>query len=507
MGSSFLLGIDVGGTAVKVALFQVTGELLALEEVAIPVQSPKSGWAEIDPEHWLEAITEGVHSVLDTPKAFADGVVAIGLSNMIGTVTPLDASGLPLRPAIAYFDTRSAREASWILGKVPNIEEITGNRVVSGNTSLTSMLWIREHEPEVYEKTTLFAQVGTLLFRWLTGQTYVDWTNASFTGLYDYRTKDWHPKIADALDIDLDLLPPIAAPDTTFPLLRQRAEALGLRSGTPVVLGGIDGAMASVGVGAIHPGDVFDVSGTSEMVAACLPAPSICPELLGRWHVVPHIWVLIGAMSTSGAALRWFGREMFGRAGEDPDQTLYQEMTAAASSSPPGANGVIFLPHMMGERAPLWDPHARGVFFGLSLSTARGDMVRAVMEGTAFAMRHLLELVENQSGISLNRVVTVGGAARNALWRQIKADVWGMDVVTLKVGEATALGAAMTAGVGAGIYEDYHEAVQRTLSAVDEVVSPDASRHRAYEEPYQVYRTLYPALADSMHLAATGEKR
>ncbi|MEA3407298.1 MAG: FGGY family carbohydrate kinase [Chloroflexota bacterium] len=506
MTSTCLLGIDVGGTAVKVGLFQATGEFLALKQVAIPVQSPRPGWAEIDPERWLEAVTQGVHSVLDEAGVSADCVAAIGLSNMIGTVTPLDASGSPLRPAITYFDNRSAREASWILRKAPDIEEITGNRIVSGNTSLTSILWLRAHERGIYEATTLFAQVGTLLFRWLTGETRVDWTNASFMGLYDYRTKGWDPEVADALGVDLNLLAPVAAPDTAFPLLRRRAEALGLRSGTPVVLGGIDGAMASVGVGAIHPGDVFDVSGTSEMVAACLPEPSICPQLLGRWHVVPGIWVLIGAMSTSGAALQWFGRELWGDAGTEPDQALYQEMTAAASASPPGANGVVFLPHMMGERAPLWDPHARGIFFGLSLSTERGDMVRAIMEGTAFAMRHLLELIEGQSGVSLTRVVTVGGAARNALWRQIKADVWGVEVVTLKVREATALGAAITAGVGAGVYENYDEAIQRALPAIDEVISPDASRHRAYEKPYQVYRTLYPALANSMYFAATGER-
>lgn len=506
MASTCLLGVDVGGTAVKVGLFQATGELLGLEQVSIPVRSPRRGWAEIDPGCWLEAVTEGVHAVLDAAGVAADDVAAMGLSNMIGTVTPLDASGAPLRPAIAYFDTRSAQEASWILQQVPDIEEITGNRIVSGNTSLTSILWLREHESGIYERATLFAQVGTLLFRWLTGQVRVDWTNASFTGLYDYRTRDWHPWIADGVEIDLEMLPRIAAPDTAFPLLQRRAEPLGLRPGTPVVLGGIDGAMASVGVGAIHPGDVFDVSGTSEMVAACLPEPSICPELLGRWHVVPDIWVLIGAMSTSGAALQWFGQEMFGGTGEEPDQALYQEMTDAAFASPPGSNGVVFLPHMMGERAPLWDPHARGVFFGLSLSTKRGDMVRAVMEGTAFAMRHLLELIEAQSGVPLTRVVTVGGAARNALWRQIKADVWDLDVVTLKVREATALGAAMTAGVGAGVYGDYEEAVRCALPAVDEVVSPDASRHHAYEKPYRVYRTLYPALAKSMHLAATGEE-
>jgi xylulokinase len=501
------LGVDVGGTAAKVGLFQATGELLALEQVPIPVQSPRSGWAEIDPNCWFDGVTRGTHAVLSEANVSADCVAAIGLSNMIGTITPLGASGSPLRSAITYFDTRSAHEASWILQRVPDIEKITGNRITSGNTSLTSMLWIREHEPTVYEQATLFAQVGTLLFRWLTGELRVDWTNASFTGLYDYRTKRWHPEIADAVGVNLDTLAPIGAPDTAFPLLRQRAEALGLRPGTPVVLGGIDGAMASVGVGAIHPGDVFDVSGTSEMVAACLPEPSTCPELLGRWHVVPDIWVLIGAMSTSGAAFQWFGRELFGQAGVEPDQGPYQEMTAAASASPPGANGVVFLPHMMGERAPLWDPQARGVFFGLSLSTTRGDMIRAVMEGVAFAMRHLLELIETQSSVSLNRVVTVGGAARNALWRQIKADVWDMEIVTLKVREATALGAAMTAGVGAGIYDDYDEAIECALPAVDEVVSPDASRHRAYEKPYRVYRTLYPALANSMQFAATGEKR
>ena len=499
-----LLGIDVGGTAVKVGLFDVSGRLLGLEETIIPVVSPHSGWAEVDAHRWLEAISCGVPSVLGQADASPDQVAAIGLSNMIGTITPTDTQGQPLRSAITYFDTRSAAEAAWMLDKAPEIPEVTGNRVVSGNTSLASILWIRQHEPQIYRHTRTFAQTGSFLFRWLTGESQVDWTNASFTGLFDFRTMAWSLEIAAKLDFDLDLLSPIGAPHSTARLTATAASAIGLRAGTPVALGGIDGAMSSVGVGAINVGDAFDVSGTSEMIAVCLPEPIVCPELLARWHVVPGIWVLIGAISTPGAALQWF-RDQFHAIGErDDSQALYEAMTAEAEASPPGASGVVFLPHMMGERAPIWDPYARGVFFGLSLSTKRGDMIRAVMEGAAYAMRHLLELIERHSGVPVRRVVTVGGAARNRLWRQIKADVWNVELMTTTVREATVLGAAMTAGVGVGIYKDYHDAVRRAVPGPAEVITPDMSRHQAYEHPYRVYRRLYPALAETMYFAGRG---
>ena len=456
----------------------------------------------MDPIRWRDAVSCGVHAVLRQAGTSACQVQAVGLSNMIGTITPLDARGLALRSAITYYDTRSSAEAAWLMEQAPEIPQVTGNRVMPGNTSLASILWIRRHEPGVYARTSTFAQTGTLLFRWLTGERRVDWTNASFMGLFDFRAMKWSSEIAGKVGFDLDKLAPVAAPHTTAPLTDAAATTLGLREGTPVALGGIDGAMSSLGVGAIHLGDAFDVSGTSEMIAVCLPEPVVCPELLARWHIVPGIWVLIGAISTPGAALRWFQNELFAPGSQAPSQSVYDAMTAEAEVSPPGANGVVFLPHMMGERAPIWDPHARGVFFGLSLSTRRGDMVRAIMEGAAYAMRHLIELIAERSGVRVRHVVTVGGAARNALWRQIKADVWNVEVATLKVREATALGAAMTAGVGARVYADYDEAVRQAAPVVDQVAEPDPHRHAGYEHTYRVYRRLYPALAECMRFAA-----
>jgi xylulokinase len=258
-------------------------------------------------------------------------------------------------------------------------------------------------------------------------------------------------------------------------------------------------------VGAIHAGDAFDVSGTSEMIAVCLPHPVAPPELLARWHVVPDVWALIGAISTPGAAWQWLGRMLYLTADGRPGPTPHDALTQEAAASPPGAHGVVFLPHMMGERAPIWDPHARGVFFGLSLSTTRGDMIRAVMEGAAYAMRHLLELIEDSSGVRVQRVVTVGGASRNALWRQIKADVWNVELVTSPVSEATALGAAITAAVGVGLYGDYAEAVSQMVPPAAESIRPDPAQHARYEHPYRVYRRLYPALAESMRFAVTGQ--
>ena len=506
MGSVSLLGIDVGGTAVKVGLFALDGRLLGLHTTNIPVDSPHPGWAEIDPRRWLEAIPLGVKAVLAQAGVAQAQVAAIGLSAMIGTVAPLDAQGQPLRPAITYFDTRSATEAAWMLEQAPEIPQITGNRVISGNTSLASALWIRRHEPEVYAQMATLATTNTLLFHWLTGERRTDWTNASFMGLFDFRAMAWSAELAAKLGFEIERLAPVSAPQSTAPLSRPIASLLGLRAGIPVALGGLDGAMSSVGVGAITPGDAFDVSGTSEMIAVCLPQPVICAELLARWHVVPGVWTLIGAISTPGAALQWFRDQLYAPQSQADSQALYEAMTIEAASSPPGANGVLFLPHMMGERAPIWDPYARGVFFGLSLSTRRGDMIRAVMEGAAYAMRQLIELIEGYGGSHIRRVVAIGGAARNRLWRQIKADVWGLELLTPTVREATVLGAALTGGVGAGLYADYAEAVHRAVPPGGEMTTPDRSRHAAYEHPYRVYRRLYPALAGCMKFAVKGDE-
>jgi xylulokinase len=476
--------------------------VLAIHNHAIPVHSPRPGWAEIAPAHWLAASAEGTRAALAQAGLRADQVAAIGLSNMIGTLAPVDAEGAALRPAIAYYDTRAAAQAVAILERAPDIPAVTANRVTAGNTALSTLLWLREHGPRIYAGAASFSPTGTFLFRWLTGEQRVDLTTASFMGLLDYRTRQWSAALAERFGIDLARLPALASSASMAPLRARAAEALGLAPGTPVALGGLDGAMASLGVGAIHAGDAFDVSGTSEMVAVCLPHPVAAPELLARWHVVPDLWVLIGAMSTAGAAWQWLGRTAYAAESAALGSTHHVAMTAEAEASPPGANGLLFLPHLMGERAPLWDPHARGVFFGLSLSSARGDLARAVMEGVAYAMRHLLELIEAYGGVPVRRVTMVGGAARNALWRQIKADVWNVEIAVSPVSEATALGAALNAGVGAGLYASYAEAVATAVPAPQSVTEPDAVRHAAYERPYRLYRRLYPALAETMRLAA-----
>ncbi|HHX43331.1 MAG TPA: hypothetical protein GX714_05000 [Chloroflexi bacterium] len=503
-----LLGIDIGGTAVKVALFSAAGRLYGVHNTPIRPHAPHPGWFDIDPADWQRAVREGVAAVLAAAGAHAEDVAAIGLSNMIGTITPLDADGRPLRHAIPYYDTRSTAEAQWMLDRAPEIPTITANRVLPGNTTLTSILWLRAHEPAVYAQAASFAPTNAFIFRWLTGEAAIDWTNANFFGVYDVATRDWSPHLAQALDVDLDRLGPIVAPDTIAPLTARAAANIGLAPGTPVAIGGLDGAMSSVGAGAIRVGDAYVVCGTSEMVAVCLERPVVAHELLGRWHVVPELWTLIGAMTTSGAALQWLGEQVYAPLGSEsaegaaPD--LYEVMTTEAAAASPGANGVTFLPHLAGERAPWWDPHAKGVFFGLSLSTTRGDLARAVMEGTAYAMRQLIELAEEYGRVPIRRLTILGGgAARNPLWRRIRADVWDREIAISPVLEATALGAALTAGVGAGVFGDYAEAVEHGVPRDGEVLAPDPTHHGAYEQGYRVYRQLYPALAETMRTAAT----
>jgi len=494
-----LIGVDIGGTAVKVGLFCEDGTMLGLASQQIPVSSPRPGWAEMMPGAWYAACKDGIRQVLEISGTSSHRIAGLGLSNMIGTVAPLGGNGEPLAPAIAYYDTRSGAQAQWVLERIPEVLRVTGNRVTAGNTSICSALWIRDQRPDMWRQTAALATAGSWLFQRLTGQRMVDWTTASFYGLFDYRTKSWSDELADGLGLSLDLLPPIASPLETRRLTAPAAQDLGLPSGLPVTLGGIDGAMSSVGLGAIGSGDAYDVSGTSEMIALCLDEPKMQSGLLGRWHVVPDVWVLIGAISTPGAAFRWIGEMLGFGASSGVD---FERMTAEASQSPPGANGILFLPHMMGERSPIWDPNARGVLHGLSLGTQRADLIRAVMEGGALAMRHVLELINTCSGQSVSRVTATGGAASNDLWCQIKADIWGIELALPHGTEATVLGAAMTAGVATGVYDGFGAAVDAAVQPIERVVAPDAGRQRAYAKPYHLYRQLYPSLAHIMHESA-----
>jgi len=496
-GQTYLLGIDIGATAVKVGIFSPRGEILGLSRISCEVESPHPGWAEVDAENWLKAVVEGLARATTRAGISPQDIASVGLSNMIASVVPLDEEGQPLRKAILFYDQRSVPQASSIRQRISEerIMQITGNRVVPGNTVATSMLWIVENEPDVYARTKVFALTNTLIYRWLTGDAAIDWTNAPYTGFFDYYKGRWAPETFEWWEIDPHTLPPVAPSTWVGQVTAAAAGITGLREGTPVAIGAIDGAATSLAVGALEPDQVFESCGTSDMVSFTSDEPLVIPEFTNRYHVVPGRWACNGVMSTPGAALQWFRDQLYLKGGGAAQEDAYEAMSGEAERSPPGANGLIFLPYMMGERSPIWDPHARGVFFGLSLSTTRADMIRALLEGAAYGLRQMFELAEEKLGRRFDQVIAVGGGARNRLWTQIKADVWGKVILTPRFQEGACLGAAMIGGVATGSYPDWRTAVE--MAAVKDVqeTRPRDELYAVYSRYYQVYKGLYPDLA------------
>jgi xylulokinase len=311
----------------------------------------------------------------------------------------------------------------------------------------------------------------------------------------DYKGGRWAPETFEWWGIDPRTLPPVTSSTQTGRVTAAAARATGLREGTPIAIGAIDGAAASLAVGALEPDQVYESCGTSDMVSFTSVEPRIIPEFTNRYHVVPGRWACNGVMSTPGAALQWFRDQLYlpGTAADVGD--AYEAMSCEAESSSPGANGLIFLPYMMGERSPIWDPHARGVFFGLTLSTRRADMIRAIMEGAAYGLRQMFDLAENALGQRFDRVLSVGGGAQNRFWAQIKADVWGKTILTSRLQEGACLGGAMVGGVATGLYPDWLAATDRAAVKDLHETRPRDDLYAVYSRYYEVYAGLYPDLA------------
>ncbi|OLC31505.1 MAG: xylulokinase, partial [Armatimonadetes bacterium 13_1_40CM_64_14] len=367
----------------------------------------------------------------------------------------------------------------------------TGNLVLTGFTA-PKIIWMRRHEPERYARIHHVLLPKDYARYRLTGQMASDVADASGTSLFDVRRRAWSAEMLSRLDIPPAWLPTVAeSSEKTGTVTKEAAATTGLRPGMPVVAGAGDQAAQAVGTGIVRPGLVSATIGTSGVVFAHMAKPEV--DARGRLHTfchaVPGRWHVMGVMLSAGGSLRWL-RDSLATAS-------YDEMSAAAALTPPGAEGLVFLPYLSGERTPHADPHARGAFVGLTLRHGRGHLIRAVMEGVAFGLRDALEIMRGL-GIPVTQVRVSGGGARSELWRQILADVFGLDVVTVTSAEGAAYGAALLAGIGAGLYPSVEAACDATIEIADRIV-PDAARAATYDRLYDVYTDLYHQLAPAMH--------
>ncbi|HEY7706091.1 MAG TPA: xylulokinase [Gaiellaceae bacterium] len=458
-----LVGLDVGTTGVKALALSPDGEVVGRAEEAYELSTPRPGWAEQDPEDWVLAAERALRRLGASPEG-------VGLSGQMHGLVALDGERRVLRPAILWNDQRTGAECGEIEERIglERLIELTGNRALPGFTA-PKLVWLRRHEPEVYARVEHVLLPKDYVRLRLTGELATDVADASGTLLFDVGNRRWSDEVLGALEIPADWLPPVAE--------------------STEVAGAGDQAAGAIGVGVHEPGPVSVVLGTSGVVFAPLDGYSRDP--LGRAHVfchaAPGVWHAMGVMLSAAGSLQWFRNELAPR---EP----YEALDAEAERWEPGAEGLVFLPYLAGERTPHADPDVRGAFAGLSLRHDRGALARAVLEGVAFGLRDCLEVLRGL-GCRADVGRVSGGGARSELWLRIVASALGIPLQRTAVEEGAAYGAALLAGVASGAFADVREAVERCVRVRD-VVEPDPEWQRRYAEGYERFRAFYPALRD-----------
>jgi len=494
---TYFLGIDASTTATKALLMHAGGEVLGVASPEYTYETPQPLWTEQRPDLWWQATVAGIRQVLTRTQVDPADVQGVGLTGQMHGLVLLDAEGEVLRPAILWNDQRTGAQCDEIrrrLGK-ERLIQLTGNDALTGFTA-PKILWVREHEPEVYAQAAHILLPKDYVRYRLTGQFATDKAGAAGTLLFDVKARDWSPEVLDALDIPAHWLPPThEGPQVTGHISVEAAEATGLKAGTPVVGGGGDQAAQAVGVGAVEPGIVALTLGTSGVVFASTGQPFIEPQgrLHAFCHAVPGRWHLMGVMLSAAGSLRWYRDTL--AAGVDFDALL-----TPVADVPPGSEGLLFLPYLTGERTPHPDPLARGAFVGLTVRHTQAHLTRAVLEGVAFGLRDSFELIKSVGLAEIRQVRISGGGARSALWRQILADVLDVELVTVNTAEGAAYGVALLAAGGADIYPDVDSACAATIRLTGSI--PPGPASVAYGEVYPLYRDLYPALRPSFNAVA-----
>jgi xylulokinase len=499
---SLLLGIDIGTTGTRALLIDEAGRVIGSAVAEYPLYTPHPQWAEQDPRDWWAATCEATRTVLARAGVDGSAVGGVGLSGQMHGVVLLDEQDEVVRPSIIWADQRSQAQCDWITEQLgaERLIELTCNPALTG-FSAPKLLWIRDNEPDAYERGRKFLLPKDYIRFKLTGEYASEVSDASGTTLFNVRKRDWSPEVLGALGIDRDLLPDVyESPVVSGQVHAAAAEATGLALGTPVVGGGGDQAAGAVGNGVVATGILSSTIGTSGVLFAFTDEPVLDPK--GRMqsfcHAVPNKWHVMGVTQGAGLSLRWF-RDNFGGSemlvsnltGIDPYVLLDME----ASQAPVGSEGLLFLPYLMGERAPHLDPDAKGVFFGLTARHTRLEIVRAIFEGVAYSLRDSMEIIRQEMSIPVEQVRASGGGGRSALWRQIQADVFNTEMVTINVAEGPAYGVALLAGVGTGNWSSVEEACTQSIQ-VEQSTPPISENVAIYERFYPIYRALYPALKD-----------
>jgi xylulokinase len=492
-----LLGIDIGTSGTKTLICNDRGKVLATAMAEHKISTPKPGWSEQDPINWWNATCKATKEVLKKAKVKPADISGIGLSGQMHGSVFLGDGEKPLRPALLWNDQRTAEQCAEIESKAGGREaliELVANPALTGFTA-PKILWVRQHEPKVYEQTKhILLPKDYIRFR-MTGEYATEVSDASGMLLLDVVNRTWSDKLLDLLQIDKAMLGRLhESPEVTGTLSRKAAGAMGLREGIPVVGGGGDQAAGAVGNGIVTAGVLSATLGTSGVVFAHSDQPTRDPQ--GRvhtmCHAVPGKWCVFGCMLSAGGSFQWF-RNQFGQrevlAAAKRKIDPYELLVKEAAKAQAGSEGLFFLPYLTGERCPYPDPCARGGWIGLTARTLRRDVIRSLLEGVTFGMRDALEIMRSMN-IPITQVRASGGGARSAFWRQLQADIYNTPIVLTNAAEGPAYGVALLAGVGTGAFKSVEEACASAIKQT-KTIAPSKELSGVYERYYGVYRKLY----------------
>ena len=490
----YLLGVDIGTSGTKGVLMDREGKIYARTGREYSINIPQPGWAEQDPKMWWGATIQVIREVIKESEVNPRQIRGIGLSGQMHGTVFLDKNLQPFRPAIIWADQRSSSQCEFIYQKIgkERLAELTGNPIAAGFMCST-LLWMKENQPEMCNKIYKVVLVKDYIRYGLTGNLGVEVTDASSTLLLDIKRRCWSEELLDLLSLPLKILPGEVheSQEVAGSILAEVARNTGLSEGTPVVYGGGDQSMQAVGNGVIRPGILSSTIGTGGQLFITVDKFTYDPKLRVHTfcHALPNKYHLLGAILSAGLSLKWLKENIL--------HTLdsYAIFDKEAEKIRAGSEGVIFLPYLLGERSPYMNPQAKSVFFGLSLKHHQVHLIKAVMEGVVFALRDCLEVFE-ELGIKIEQVIASGGGAKSRVWRQIQADVFNKELSMTQSIEQAAMGAAILAGVGVGIYKNTEEGCKEAVKLKKEKIKPIPENVDIYNKQFEIFKSLYQDLKE-----------
>ncbi|MEG0984850.1 MAG: FGGY-family carbohydrate kinase [Clostridia bacterium] len=494
----YILAHDLGTSGNKATLFGEDGRLVASTVFSYGTHYFNGTWAEQDPEDWWRAVCETSKALLASTGIAPQAVAAVSFSGQMMGCLCVDRAGTPLRPSIIWADQRAQAQTAALGAHIPlkDYYHAVGHRN-SASYGLQKLMWVRDNQPEIYKKTWKALNAKDFIVFRLTGKMLTEPSDASGNACVNLRTFDWSQEILSCAGIGLDKFPEIV-PSTHVAggVTEEAARATGLVAGTPVVMGGGDGCCANVGAGSVRPGAAFSYVGSSSWIATTSAAPVFDEEMRTvTWaHLVPGLYAPNGTMQSAGGAYNWLKSQICLKETADAAArgiSAYDLINAEVAQSPVGANGVVFLPYLLGERSPRWNSEATAAFLGLKMENERKDLLRSVLEGVTMNLAIILDVLRAHGAIT--ELLVIGGGAKGAVWRQIMADVYGAKIKVPKLlEEATSMGAAVTGGVGVGLFKDF-DAIDQFIE-IDCVHEPDAKAHLAYQPIRETFELCYQSL-------------